>query len=791
MYEAILFFSELISPFSNSTLVLDSNTRVDTNSPPPTFTPVRKSVPPPSPALAYTPVTGYSPAPGYAPTTPTYSQYHSNVTRNSISNASPQALGSHLVTPQMNGYYRPAPQFSDLAITPKQESIQSSIPPSSSQKADAVKIPPPPTTFDRSQYVKHTEIDQRFRRAKLFGQGSTSKSRKRKRSHSNAEDGETLGPGIDQRAKAESLFRGLQGFLTSIFEAEDNLSPDTSNRTSDKNAKIWMTSSLEQQSPCLATAVLLKLENSIHKVISTGLFQQVPVDDLTRMQKICESSLKQAETVDVKMGSDDNESAIEEWLTRVSLVDNGLKTAKTVLRIMVGGREEKQLYPEDLLASVLNVAKNLIEGTINPMIEMRSTGESQAAFKIASAHKKVLGGLLHEVTSLFSLISKLLALEEVTEGTITTLEFIAVAVIFIENASTEKDSVFGVQKVERFRVVAMDILAKIFARYSDQRTFIFDEILTSLEKLSVNRQSARQFKLVEGGKNIQLVSALIMRLVQTSGTYQERKKKRGLVTGEDGEFSMEKEEGDEPDRGETDVIGAVNKLYTMSNPLLESAQKNAQYVVNFLVQRAMRSTKTGDQPYRVLMDIFAEDFIAVLGSPEWPGAELLLRSILGSMCTIVDGDKQPAPAKSMALDLLGLMGSAICDVVVHLRESHKNRESDCLADDRIYALTDKVLESTVAGSGGGVGMEEDLIEWEGPFRYALEHLIENSAHDPSLQSACGYYLTIWSARICAFSDKAEGQDDDEADEEVMGELARIAANLRRITFDKSWIDDDL
>ena len=161
------------------------------------------------------------------------------------------------------------------------------------------------------------------------------------------------------------------------------------------------------------------------------------------------------------------------------------------------------------------------------------------------------------------------------------------------------------------------------------------------------------------------------------------------------------------------------------------------------------------------------------------------------MCTIVDGGKQPAPPKSMALDLLELMGRAICDVVVHLRESHKNRESDCLADDRIYALTDKVLESTVVGSGGGVGMEEDLIEWEGLFRYALEHLIENSAHDTSLQSACGYYLTIWGARICAFSDKAEGQDDEDADEEVMGELARIAANLRRITLDKSWIDDDL
>lgn len=661
-----------------------------------------------------------------------------------------------------------------------------------------MKIPPPPSTFDRSQYAKHIDIDKQLRKSKPVGTTNTSKSRKRKRSHSDAEDEERLASGVDQRAKAESLLKGLQGLMNSIFEAEDNLSPDTSDRVVDKNSKMWMTSSLDGDSPCLATAVQMKLENSIQRVISAGRFGEIPVDDLARLQKICESSLKQAESTDVMVKEDDSQQATDEWLGIVGVVDNGLKTAKTVLRIMVGGREEKQIYSEDLLAGVLTVLKNLIESTVNPMIEMRSTGEKPTIFKMALAHRKVLAGLLHEITSVFTLLSKLLALEEVTEGTITTMEFIAVSVIFIENASTEKDSVFGVQKVERFRVAAMDVLAKIFARYPDQRTFIFDEILTSLEKLPVNRQSARQFKLVEG-KNIQLVSALIMRLVQTSGTYQGRKRKQGLVTDEDGEVVLEKdvedmqEEAVEGAEG-VDRMGAVDRLHLMSSPLLDSAQKNAAYVVNFLVQRAMKSTKTGDQPYRVLMDIFTEDFIAVLGSPEWPGAEMLLRSILGSMCTIVDGDKQTAPAKSMALDLLGLMGSAICDVVVHLRESHRNRESlGDSADGHIVALTENCLENSIGGTGGGnvpTSIEEELIDWEGPFRYALEHLLQMTSQDGSLQSACGYYLTVWSERICTLFDKVgDGDDDDE--EGMREELARIAGNLKRITLDKSWIDDDL
>lgn len=60
------------------------------------------------------------------------------------------------------------------------------------------------------------------------------------------------------------------------------------------------------------------------------------------------------------------------------------------------------------------------------------------------------------------------------------------------------------------------------------------------------------------------------------------------------------------------------------------------YLVQFLVQRAMRSTKTGDAPYRQLMDIFTEDFLAVLQSPEWPGADLLLQQILISMASSVN-----------------------------------------------------------------------------------------------------------------------------------------------------------
>lgn len=63
----------------------------------------------------------------------------------------------------------------------------------------------------------------------------------------------------------------------------------------------------------------------------------------------------------------------------------------------------------------------------------------------------------------------------------------------------------------------------------------------------MNRQSARQYKLLEGGKNIQLVSALLMRLIQASAGYHAPKNKRKLKeTSEGSGEDSEGEQADEP-----------------------------------------------------------------------------------------------------------------------------------------------------------------------------------------------------------------------------------------------------
>lgn len=293
------------------------------------------------------------------------------------------------------------------------------------------------------------------------------------------------------------------------------------------------------------------------------------------------------------------------------------------------------------------------------------------AFKFASSQSKPLTQVLTVCIRVIRLLGDLIAKTDVDERVIVSAEFICKTLVFVENATSEKDSALGIQRFETARRAAMDVLAKIFARYPDQRQSIFDEILTSLEKLPVGRQSARQFKMVDA-KPIQLVSALLMRLLQTSATRMEVKTKSipdeddTERPEEDAESSDEESDAD----ADSDFDGETEKkrrarrkakpkkrtsdgpedLASVTNPLYEAAYRDAHYVVNYMVQRALTSTKSGDQPYRNLLDIFTEDFLSVLGNTDWPAAEMFLRVLLAKMFELFENHKGSAPSKAMALE---------------------------------------------------------------------------------------------------------------------------------------------
>ncbi|KAL1868641.1 Sister chromatid cohesion protein 2 [Paecilomyces lecythidis] len=557
----------------------------------------------------------------------------------------------------------------------------------------------------------------------------------------------------DQKEEADAALLKLQDILHEIFEAEDRLEPDTSSLAAAPGSTVIFktTNSLEVNGFILTSEVHSRLQKAIQKVVNFGRLQDIPSDYLTRVQKLCEGPIISAQAPDLKLDDPSNDSESQEWLKKLEDMHNALLAINTLLQTMSGSGNERDLCPEELVQAIPGVLNQIFDNCIIPAVEARVGGKDSQYFQFFSTHKQTIGSLTHQTKKVLALLAKFLSRVDVSEGTITATEFLAAKLIFVENAHNDKDSAVGHQRYESVRRGAMDVLAKIFSKYPLQRPYILDEILVSLEKLPSTRQNARQFKLIDG-KNIQFLTALVLQLVQTTAlevhSNRPSKRKRGPPVkperaDDDDELLAE---GDDQEDSESDEDlpasrATFHRLASRVDRLHDNAVRSAQYIVKFIVQRAMTSTKTGDQPYRNILDLFTEDLISVLGSTDWPAAELLLRVMASHMVGLADHDKSPATVKNMALEILGWMGSAISDLTAAAQHSISSME------DSGSELTEYLRQLFDEHSRHALH-PEDLISPEGPFRIALEYLQERDLGDWQLTSARGYYLTQWAKTAC-------------------------------------------
>lgn len=687
------------------------------------------------------------------------------------------------------GLYEPfveEPVFDPQPILPppkKKKSFVDAQPETAPPKlVPSILLPQANQVINKADYEVFTESPQKLE--KLSG--------KKRRSFG---DDDAVYGAFGEREKAEQAFSNLQSYMLDIFEAEDQLNPGqpaTGDFFVDYDGIAMLNGSVHS-----------KVELLLQKIITHGRFSQVPLDDLLRLQKLCEPSVKYADKEELKVDIDGTwqETDVEVWLQHMNIAEVGLKAARTSLRIMTGGREERQIYSEETIQTALDGLKTIVDGIVVPIVELRSSGQTSGLFKLLSVQKRAIGAIMNQCRRLLSIMNDLAGKIELSETVITTLEYMVSRLVFVENAHTEKDSLLGTQKFDAFRVVAMDVLAQIFSSRPNQRQGIFDDILTSLEKLPATKQSARQFKLADGG-SIQLVSALIMRLIQTSAcdTGEETKMSAALTDTDADEETDEARKAaihmpsggsstlpdpnDTERRAAQDPLTAVQALNVRCTSLMDKAKQNAQYVVTFIINRAMGSTKSGDSPYRNLLDLFAQDFITCLNSTDWPAAELLLRYVLFKMITLAENDKTPAPAKNMALDVLGEMGAAISQLNSQIRSTVSKLETtdeDVELARHLARLADVILD----GKGGDV--MADMITWTGPFRMSLEFLDKRSSGDRAIQSAVGYRTVEWASQICSSYDLL---NDDNSNEQTEQEYGRLAYRTRMMIHDRKWLSSE-
>ncbi|KAK3306683.1 uncharacterized protein B0T15DRAFT_149792 [Chaetomium strumarium] len=641
-------------------------------------------------------------------------------------------------------------------------------PPASQRSAIAIELPGA-AKINKSEYqVVPVEPDE----------PANLSLKKRKREELDGDD--IYGVSLDMRQRADAALNELRLFLHNAFQAEDHA---LAQQYGDETVML-----VSDNEATLTAAAQSKAQTLLRKVISLNCYQRVPLDHLLRLLRLSEGSLRRIESLDIKVDESWGAADVDQWLQQLPSLETAMRAARTSLRMMCGDREDKQLYPEDMIEHCLNLCKRLIDGVVIPVVELRSDQNTAELFRTLSSNKKRIVSLFTDCQKLFSAMSTLISKVDTSDTVTNTLEFAASRLIFMETANAEKDSVIDTQKFDGLRLVAMDMLSQIFLLNPSQRQGIFDEILTSLEKLPLGRR-ARTFKLVDGS-NIQPVSALIMRLVQTSaGKVDDGKGKNrrgGMVIQDSHEvnggrertalesFTIQNEE-----HGAIQHSTAIQELDGVATPLLDTAKANASYVIKFIVNRALKSTKSGDTPYRNLLDLFVEDFTTCLDNPDWPAAELLLRLLMVMMVSLVENDKSGVPAKNMALELLGTVGAAISKLRGHVRKIANALDSRD-ADELAMFLSDLAASALELNS-----RPEHMVAWTGPYRATVEYLESRFSEDPHLASAISFIVSDWAAKVCACYDSYE-----DGLLERDQELGRLAYRLREMIQDRRWLSNE-
>lgn len=585
-------------------------------------------------------------------------------------------------------------------------------------------------------------------------------------------DGEDMGTAVrlrDQKAEADDALVKLQDLLGDVFEAEDEIDQEVpvATATERPNPVFVNARSLDVHGAVLSSDAHNRLQKAIRKVTGYDRLQDIPSEDLKRVQRLCEKPIVASQVSDLRLNDSSSENEAQEWVGKVEDVLNALLATGTFLLTMSGQQTERDLCPENLIKAIPGILIQAFDHCIIPAVESRSSGKDSDYFAFYSAQRRIVGSLIQQSKKVLALFADFLSRIEVPEEIINPSLFFAANSIFVENAHNDKDSAVGYQKYEAARRGAMDLLAKIFARYPKQRQDIVDQILGSLEKLPSTRQNARQFKLADG-KNIQLLTALILQLVQTTAleTPRSSKAKRRLQVphdDDDDKLIVDDERKAISDDDE-ELDESLERLATKVKRLHDEAAHSAQYIVGFMVQRASTATKGGETPYRNILDIFTEDLINVLGSMDWPAAELLLRTLASHMVGVATSDKHQASAKSMALEHLGWMGSAISDLIStaqHMLPALEDSGSDLT--DGLKQHFDDFLSRALH--------PQDLVAPRGPYNVAFEYLSRDSSGNSQLTSARGYYLAHWAMTVCplyySFEDKVESAHDDMIDELVV------------------------
>lgn len=172
--------------------------------------------------------------------------------------------------------------------------------------------------------------------------------------------------------------------------------------------------------------------------------------------------------------------------------------------------------------------------------------------------------------------------------------------------------------------------------------------MTSIDRLPSSKKNLRPYKLTNNGGNIQMVTALVLQLIQCATILPDS-------LCDNGKFSNKPQEGNTFDEEGKKLLQPSQDLLVLQKYDV-AVSIGGNFLTTFLNKCKSRSNETD---FRPLFENFIHDLLATVNKPEWPASELLL-SLLGTMLVRYVSDKGIEQSiRLVSLDYLGIVAARL------------------------------------------------------------------------------------------------------------------------------------
>ncbi|KAJ2717154.1 Sister chromatid cohesion protein 2 [Coemansia spiralis] len=448
-------------------------------------------------------------------------------------------------------------------------------------------------------------------------------------------------------AAAESA-RGiehLEDFLTELFAQEDELCAD-----GDGRAALLERVSSDSSSLVLSRPAVRRARALLAGCPCVCLSTQVESGRAARFVGLLVAAVDAAKAAglaamirdgaSVSRGTDLADGYCRALGTAMSVASLGLEAAALAFGMAAEGRASHVPSMAELLCDAAALLKELLLDCVVPLLDSAADGELVGVVTDAArpVHRR-FRTLLEAALAASDAASALAAQGALREEDAVPLVYVSMSVLFCSGEALRNET--DANLFESIRRSSQALLRGVFELHAEQRAWILEEVLASLVKLPAQKCAQSAYRVV-GGRAVQFASVLLLQLLQATAHSPE-----DVTAGLEGGGLSAKE---------------CRLLVQRYRKAVSAASSSTDFAIRYLIGRcAKRESRAAasEAEFRALLETLVNDCLALLGHPQWPAAELVVRIYSLHILDILDEDKSDIAVRSMALEAAAQIASHI------------------------------------------------------------------------------------------------------------------------------------